>query len=373
MAVAVVSTAAAIVLNARVETASESISYALWVTGFLAFPIAGAVIMSQRPNERIGKLVTAIGVSICTSTAMEAVARALLDGAPRHPVGLIAAWASQTLWLPGGALLLIFLPLLFPTGHYPTARWRWLGRLGGAALVLATIPRMILAWQVRGSRLIEVDDAAALFRPGVLRDVDAAGFPAMMILSSAALVSLSLRYRRSRGVERFQLKSFVYAMVVTLALVMVGMTVDFGRLEVLRGAMNGIASAAPPLAILIAVLRFRLFEIDVVISKTIVLAGLATFVTGMYVAVVSLAGILFGAGGAGTGAAPVVATALVATAFHTIRERLHGIANRFVYGRRASPYEVLSAFARRLSETLPEEDALVRMAQLLAEGTGGRA
>ena len=124
----------------------------------------------------------------------------------------------------------------------------------------------------------------------------------------------------------------------------------------------------------IAIFKYRLYDIDVVISKTIVYGSLAAFITLVYVVIVVGIGSL-GPGFLRAGSRPdlglsIVATAVVAVAFQPVRERAQRLANRLVFGKRATPYEALSEFAGRMGGTYAADDVLPRMAQVLAEGTG---
>ena len=123
-----------------------------------------------------------------------------------------------------------------------------------------------------------------------------------------------------------------------------------------------------PISVGIAIVRYRLFDIDVVISKTIVYGALAAFITVVYVGVV--VGVGQAAGSVSTPALSAVAAAIVAIAFQPLRRRVQRVANRFVYGERATPYEVLSGFSEHLAGMYGAQDLLARMAQVLAEGTG---
>jgi len=118
------------------------------------------------------------------------------------------------------------------------------------------------------------------------------------------------------------------------------------------------------------VLKYRLYDIDVVISRTLVYGSLAALITAVYVGIVVGVGTLIGSGGQPNLALSIVATAIVAVAFQPVRERLQKIANRLVYGKRATPYEVLSEFSERVAESYAANDVLPRMARVLAEGTG---
>ena len=125
-----------------------------------------------------------------------------------------------------------------------------------------------------------------------------------------------------------------------------------------------------PVTITVAVLRYRLYDIDVVISKTLLVAGLAGFITVAYVAIVVGVGSFVGTGDEPDLVLSVVATALVAVAFQPVRRALRRVADRLVYGQRATPYDVLSGFATRVGAAEPSPDTLVQLAELMAGGTG---
>jgi hypothetical protein len=168
---------------------------------------------------------------------------------------------------------------------------------------------------------------------------------------------------------RHQIKWVAYASLLTaVALLISGLA--FGN------PIGALLAVGPliPIAAGIAIFKYRLYDIDVVISKTIVYGSLAAFITLVYVVIVAGIGSL-GSGFVRAGSQPdlglsIVATAVVAVAFQPVRERARRLANRLVFGRRATPYEALSEFAGRMGGTYATEDALPRMAQVLAEGTG---
>jgi signal transduction histidine kinase len=129
-----------------------------------------------------------------------------------------------------------------------------------------------------------------------------------------------------------------------------------------------LAAASLPVAIGIAVLRYRLYDIDVIINRALVYGGLAVLITAVYVAIVVGVGALVGQ--SRQLLLSLITTAIIALAFQPLRERAQRLANRLVYGKRATPYETLSEFSEHLSETFLQEDLLDRMARLLAQGTG---
>ena len=164
----------------------------------------------------------------------------------------------------------------------------------------------------------------------------------MVIAMVGSVASVVVRYRRSRGVERQQLKWFLFA--TSLVPVALGLT----TVLVLEQHSFIIALPLLGLSIALAVLRFGLYEIDVVISRTLVYGALASFITAVYVAIVVGIGTLIGSSERPNLALSILATAIVAVAFQPVRERLQKVANRLVYGKRATPYEVLSEFSERV-------------------------
>jgi signal transduction histidine kinase len=195
------------------------------------------------------------------------------------------------------------------------------------------------------------------------------GMVAYLAAAAASVASVVLRYRRSRGEERAQLKWIAAAGGFAVMALAIGIAAQFAGLGVQVVAILMILGfLSIPVAAGIAVLKYRLYEIDVVINRAVVYGLLATFVTGLYIAIV--VGIGAAVGRRGGLLLPGVAAAVVALIFHPARLRAQRFANRLVYGKRATPYEVLSRFSDRLAGAYSVDDALPRMARLVAEGTG---
>jgi signal transduction histidine kinase len=119
--------------------------------------------------------------------------------------------------------------------------------------------------------------------------------------------------------------------------------------------------------------KYRLYDIDVFISRALVYGSLAVFITAVYVGIAVGIGTVVGSGGKPNLGLSILATAIVAVGFQPVRERLQRVANRLVYGKRATPYEVLSHFSERVAESYASEDVLPRMARVLQEGTGAES
>jgi signal transduction histidine kinase len=222
--------------------------------------------------------------------------------------------------------------------------------------------------------------ATELRRPGVgltalasvLNGIASAILLAIVLASIASLV---LRYRRADSVQRLQLKWFVTA-ALAVGVVIVSLAFVQGVLHInfpLSDLVIGLAYLCLPLSIAIAVLKYRLYDIDVVINRALVYGALAAFITAVYVAIVVGIGRLVGSGGRPNLALSIVATAVVAVAFQPVRERVQRFANRLVYGKRATPYEVMADFADRMAGTLSVDDVLPKMAEAAARGVGAQA
>jgi signal transduction histidine kinase len=341
------------------------------------------VIAWRRPANPIGWLYLATGLLLAVTTFAQQYA---IRGLVEHPGSLTGAvymaWLEQwSLWLAFPAGMGSALLILFPTGRPASRVWwpvLWLGFAFAGLMVFGSmfIPQE-LSDALRQASGPGVDfkvrnpvgiDALIPVRPliGIV-----GRFGAYLVLVIAA-IGLVVRLLRSKGEERQQLKwvAFVGAAV---ALGIVGMLLlarfpalqDFAFGVVIAGLFVGL-----PVATAVAVLKYRLYDIDIVINKSLVYGALAIFISAVYVGIVVGLGTLIGTGGQPNIGLSILATAMVAVAFQPIRERLQRIANRLVYGKRASPYEVLAQFSERVAGTYSSTEVLPRMARILAEGTG---
>ncbi len=186
-----------------------------------------------------------------------------------------------------------------------------------------------------------------------------------------------VRFRRSREAERTQLRWFAYVAAASIVVVVGGFFVGLANGRV-GGDLSGGGFAfglaiAVPVTIGLAVMKYGLYDIDVFISRALVYGSLAVFITAVYVGIAVGIGTLVGSGGKPNLALSILATAIVAIGFQPVRERVQKVANRLVYGKRATPYEVLSQFSGRVAETYAADEVLPRMARVLQEGTGAES
>ncbi len=299
---------------------------------FLGFSVVGALIASRQPRTPIGWLLLAQGLCWELSGALAGCANYTLFSRPGAlPGGELAAWALNWLYLPAlGAMALLF--LLFPDGRLPSRRWRpvaWLAALG-----------LVLAFAASALAPGSMGNAASVPNPfglegqeSVFRAAKAIGNLLFALAAAASILSVVFRFRRAGGAERQQLKWLALAAGVVLIALTVSDALGAIGLSDVAENIGPPSLLAIPIAMAIAILRYRLYDIDIVVSKTVVFGGLAAFITGVYLAVVVGIGAAVGRGVGSNLALAVVATALVAVAFQPLRERLQRVARRLVFGR----------------------------------------
>ena len=341
----------------------------------------GALVATRQPRNVTGWLFLVIAVVSSLQGASDQYARYAFVTHPGAAAGIWALWLDSwvvSLVFPTGALL--FLLLTFPDGRLASPRWRPLAAVGVAMTALISVP----AGAFYPGRLETETNFATVPNPvgvpansvlgTVFSSLGVLWFLGLLVLLVAASAPL-VRMRRAQGDERQQLKWIAYAVIVsTIGVVLLSAA------EALPGFPQGLSDlaialgfgCALPVAAGIAIFKHRLYDIDLVISRTLVYGSLAVFITAAYVGIAVGIGALVGGGGKPNLALSILATAIVAIGFQPVRERVQRVANRLVYGTRATPYEVLSQFSERVAESYAVDDVMPRMARVLAEGTGAQ-
>jgi len=327
------------------------------VTG-LALPVVGFILASRRPANRIGWLFLAAGLALALRAFAHHYGLQVLVVAPGSlPGGRAAMWVSNWIWLIPLAML-AFAFLLFPDGRLRSPRWRPAGWFVGSAFALATAAAIVTATRIWSHPVV------ASYRQLGSPALVAVTYVLMLAALVAGVAALVVRFARSKGEERLQLKWFAAAAV----LVLVTFTVTLDTNSGVTNVLGNLAFLCLWAAIAVAVLKYRLYDIDIVISKAVLYGSLAVFITAVYAALVVGVGTL--AGNTRNPLLAALAAAVVAVAFQPARQRAGRLANRVVYGRRATPYQVLSDFAQRIGGTYAAQDVLPQMAHIVADGTG---
>ena len=346
---------------------------------FLAAPIIGVLgvlIATRRPGHPIGWLLLAIAASNAISLAANfAAIRGILSDASLHTW---VAWAAWVYNITGaiGALLIAFLILIFPDGRLlPGRLWRGAVWVVSALTAVALLASAIaVTSQQLSPRLPSVPNPLAV---DALNNVTSGNGPVnvgVLLLLVTVLAAVVVRLRRSRGVERIQMRWFSYVAATSTLVIVAGFVLTSANATLGNNISNvgfGLGFyLLVPATIGLAVMRYGLYDLDVFISRTLVYGSLAVFITAVYVGIAVGIGTLVGSGGKPNLALSILATAIVAIGFQPVRERVQKVADRLVYGKRATPYEVLSEFSGRVAETYAADEVLPRMARVLKEGTG---
>jgi hypothetical protein len=318
----------------------------------VSFSVVGALIASQRPKNPIGWIFLADGFCYGLLSAADQYAiYALLTNPGALPLGAEASWLGQWIWAPGLGLSLVFLPLLFPDGHPPSHRWRPVGWFGGLAIGLTVVSSTILLWPERGPALVTGDESPSHV---VQVLVDFIALPMLFVAGLGAVISLVVRFRRARGDERQQIKWFASAAALSLVWLLV-----FGQAS-LRGLPEAIVALSSllvipsiPIATGIAILRYRLYDIDRIINRTLVYGALTATLALVYFGGIAATEAIFRAL---TGQveqpqlAIVVSTLVIAALFNPLRRRIQSFIDRRFYRSKYDAAKTLQAFSAKLRD-----------------------
>jgi hypothetical protein len=334
----------------------------LQASTFCAFAVAGAVMAARRPRNPVGWLFSAAGLFLALLTLTSILYWHLAFG-QSNPSGSaeLLLWTQSWAWVPPVVTLFVLIPLLFPTGRPPTPRWRlvgWAAVAGGIALIVGTA-----------------------FGPGSFENypwaenpLGVAGFPGKTLVgvsffvciaaALAAVASLVLRYHRSHGVERQQLKWVTAAgSLLVLSFLVGGLLTDWVSEQAGWAAMVvGFSTLAA--AVAIALLRYRLYDIDVVVNRALVYGALTMTLAGSYFGLVLLLQVLLSPS---SDLAVAGSTLAVAALFRPARSRIQHAVDRRFYRRRYDAARTLERFGARLRDEVDLESLGGELRAVVAE------
>jgi len=349
--------------DVRVPAGIEPGPSAGFVLIWLSFLLPGLLLVINRLRNPVGWILMGIALAWQINSLAGLARIAALDAGALDPP-LWAAWVWDILWIPAIALVpLLF--LVFPDGRLPSRRWRWLLYLLVTAAVLQLIalglrPGPFTNTPVTNPLGVAVIEPVA----DLVLSASSLGFVIAALGAAAAPI---VRYRTADVIERYQLKWFLAAVIVVIVAWTVGSALQAaGVAPAVLTYVRTVPLVALPLATALAVLRHRLYDIDVVLNRGLVYASLAALIGGIYLVTVIGVGALVGLRDSG-GVLPLAATAIAALAFQPARQRLQRLANLAVYGQPLSPYEVLSSFSTRMSGAYAAGDAPAAMASTVGE------
>jgi signal transduction histidine kinase len=365
--VAFISIIAGIVLEIRYAAISGDTGSLLTHTSLAPFITAGYVVVgslvaSRHPRNPIGWLFLAVGLLSSLTVLIlgynDYIPTIAADGV--FPANELADWLGNWLWIPTVFLPTVFVFLLFPDGRLPSPRWRivlWSAALGLTLTILAVAlhPGPMSMWDME-SNPYGISEAA--------RTLDSVAQVANLFLLVGFVGSIAafvIRYRRSKGIERAQMKWLLYALSLMLVVLVFEAVIWFSLADKTLATELGITLTN--LSILgivvaagIAITRYRLYDIDLVINRTVVYGSLTVSVVAVYALVVGGLGALFQS--QGNLVIAILATGLVAVLFQPLRDRLQRGVNRLFYGQRDEPLRALSKLGRRLEAAISPDVVL---------------
>lgn len=360
-------------LGLTVYQASISGDYELFITHQTLTPLitmglstVGALVSSRRPRHPIGWIFLVVGVLY----ALVGLTAALTMISPTgSDLNAIAKWFGSWLWLPAVFLPVTIVPLIYPNGHVSSPRWRFVAWSTGLGIALV-IPAVMLHPGPLVSLGLEANPfgipAAAPVLDGMLTLSSA--FLAIGIVGSMA--ALWARFRRSTGIEREQMKWLVYAMGLFILMSLLTSTftwlypdIQWGMQLNIMASNLGILSIA--IATAVAILRYRLYDIDLIIQRTLVYGALMVGIAAFYGLIVGTLGAIFQA--RSNYLVSLLATGLVAILVQPLRDGLQRLVSRLLYGERDDPYAVMASLSRRLKGSLSPEAALPAVVETIAQ------
>lgn len=325
------------------------------MVAFYGYLVIGLLLVSRRPRNLVGWILAGVGLLTNLGALTEEYAKYSLVTAPGTPGGVLAAWFQSWWWLANIAAVFLFIPMLFPTGRSLSPRWGWVTRAAVVSVVAACTVSALTPVLSDRDGLYEVANPIGVSWGGAEEGPLSAVFAAVFAATAlAALVSVAVRFRRSRGVERQQLKVFLYAVVVTVG---VSFIEDLDLLPAGTGS-DVVFSALillPPAAIAVAVLRYRLYEIDRLISRTLTYALLTAVLLGLYLGAVTALTTITAPVTDDSPFAVAAATLVAAGAFSPARRRIQRAVDRRFNRARYDAAQTVDEFRSRLRDELDLE------------------
>lgn len=331
---------------------------------FGLFAVLGAVLLARRPGHAMGPLFVAVGLLPAIGHPSEVYAASqVIAGQPVALWVRLMAWTNTWYWYVLLAILLVYVPLLFPDGRPPSPRWRWLAWLAGAGVagacaVTAVSERILLQTLGPEGQRLSIDNPFGISGMPYGEDHWLFGWlgPIFLISALGAVAAVVVRFRRSRGVERQQLKWFSWAAclaVVSFVPDVVPVRLPPGVVGVLD-VLSLIGFTGVPVAITLAILRYRLYEIDRLISRTVTYAVVSVLLVCVYAAVAVVPAAVFDAR---SDLLVACATLAAAAVFVPVRRRVQGLVDRRFNRSRYDAQRVVERFGARLRGEL-NPDAL---------------
>ncbi len=346
----------------------------------ITYGTAGALVLRHRPGNPVARVFLFItAIAVLAQLSGEYAFFAYRPGV-HLPLGGLCAWLSGWCFFLSFPVGLTLVFLLFPDGLGAGRRARAVvvGAAAGAALLVISYlgaPGLVAPGDRVGNLTLPLDNPTGFLSLDTANLLSSVGWALSGLALISAVITAVVRLRRSTGERHQQLRWFAYAAAPVAPAFLIHFVIQAGAVHTVDVGFPVyylVYLVGIPVATGIALLKYRLYDLDVVISRALVYGSLAVFITAVYVGIAVGVGALVGGGGKPNLGLSILATAIVAVGFQPVRERLQRVANRLVYGKRATPYEVLAQFSERVAGSYAADDVMPRMARVLAEGTGAQ-
>jgi len=349
-------TFASLGIGAAVDFAGEGVDLSEWLfaLGSVAYAFVGVIVLRRRPRHRVAWLMLAVGVFLSSGFAAEQIAGAHYVELRAIPGALVAAWYMQWYWLPFLYASFVGIILLFPGGHALTPRWGRVGQVALAHAILVSLggmfaQRLYIDFEYLGTAVLELDNPVG-FMP--FDDIEAdAVMPfvigPLLIMAISAVLSLILRYRRSQGAERQQMRWGAFALTVTLGMFVSAILLDIFGIDLY--AVESALTIVAPVGIGVAITRYRLWDLDRIISRTVAYLVLTAVLAGMYGLLVLATQAVVGPSNLPDLAVAGI-TLVTAAAFGPARRRVQHLVDRRFNRSRYDAARILDGLAHRLRD-----------------------
>ena len=318
----------------------------VWAVGF---GLVGALLTRRRPGHPVGWIFAAAGMLAAVDFASFEYALAAVVGHRDLPAGEYVGWLQQWIWVPFVALITVYLPLLFPDGRLPGPRWRPVSWAAAGCGVIAASGLAIAPGVVVNLRALR--NPFGIHPAAVSNTAIAVGLAGLLGCVVVAVWSLLVRARRGTSVERQQIKWLAYAGCLVAATLVPSTILSLSTGTAARIAESAlmIAIVTVPVAVAVAVLKYRLYEIDRIISRTLAYVVVTGLMAGVYAGLVLLATRVLGVT---TPPAVAAATLAAAALFNPLRHWVQRVVDRRFNRARYDADKTVAAFASRLQDAV---------------------
>lgn len=336
----------------------------------LTYGVVGALVASRHPHNLIGWIFCAIGFlsALNMLSAGYALYGELVNSA--LPGAALARWLSIWIWIPNALLPITFTLLLFPDGKVLSAHWRPVAWAAGLGTVAYTFSMAFYPGSLEGLAIPASNPYGIAGSEGIMNALMTIAAPFLLVGIFGSIASIVVRFRHAAGIERAQLKGLAVAGVMVIGGNILGgvpwlIWPNNPMTQELSIIASDISLVSIVIATGVAILRYRLWDIHILVNRALVYGSLTAFVVTLYVLIVGVLGNLLQAGGS----LPVslVGTGIIAISFQPLRDRLQRSVNRLMYGERDDPYAVLGRLSERLEVVAASQSVLPAIVETVAE------